>query len=523
MNGDLPKQPKPGQGITEDSNAAGNSSKNLKIKIVWVVFFVSFLVALTLLIFFVNHSSTSPMQTVKNGDGNIQDDSPVVAISRGEWDGINTQYWASKYYFNDKDGKIYYWLDAYKDGTAKEVVGADPSSFSIIFSNVNKDSVVSYAKDRSGIYCDNHLQKNIDLQSFILLSKGVHSYGRDKNTVYIDCKSDSRFDPTTFEVISFGYTRDKNGVYSNDVHLTVNSERGLTIIGKYFFNKNSNDLFSLTDQRNVGKTSYSFSGESNGRISLSKVNFQISDDVAINMSPYKESLFMIFESSSTPETSIVSFPSPIQQKSAITIYRNKAFFTYPNGNSGSIGIFDFSTNKSENIDILSSPLVDNFEKSLKITDYFVDDSNLYILLGTNGCGEYLAKCKTDLYQYDLEKDVLQKIYDGLSSYVIIGLNKSKDTIGLRSTFGDAGLWSKHFELIDLKTRTKTEKSFGGMESNDASEQKENAQQYQQSSALEDLYTSSWARGKNMNIKDGFVMIPEKVQEDSGEIRFIFAN
>lgn len=108
--------------------------------------------------------------------------------------------------YNENSGKNVHWIE-----------GIDNESFQILDHK-------NFGADKNSVYYMGRKINQANPNSFIILSKGYYGYAKDDQHVFLDTEVIMHADPTSFSVLEFPYSKDKNDVYCGTVPMFLEKE-----------------------------------------------------------------------------------------------------------------------------------------------------------------------------------------------------------------------------------------------------------------------------------------------------------
>ncbi len=95
------------------------------------------------------------------------------------------------------------------------IQGIDNESFKVCKPNNN------FGTDRNSAYFQGRKINHAISDGFVPLTDNAYGYAKDKKRVFLDTEVILKADPTTFEILEFPYSRDKNDVYNGTIPMNL--------------------------------------------------------------------------------------------------------------------------------------------------------------------------------------------------------------------------------------------------------------------------------------------------------------
>ena len=324
----------------------------------------------------------------------------------------NDQFWAAMYRQDPITGNIYYVVNKAKQELV-EMKGVDVASFTV--RTTGDGDKYAFATDINGVYCNEKIQPNIDLNSFYFVNN-FSSYVKDAKNVYYSCDPIEGADPTTLmEVgIQTPYAKDARNVYFKGEKLPGADPKTFTLIEAI------NHTYAM-DATHVYKAA---------RLAGQR-NFLLGQGLTGKL--MKKYALVLFENQN--ETHVVdSFKVNLHEGSEeLVVHRGKIYFT---NLQGQVVYFDSVNSSFGTVNLGSLALLDSRQRPA-ILNYFIHNEDLYMLYGDN-CNEYLNRCIARLIRHDMRTNQQETILENQNARDIIGFDEIKGELYITWSDGDAG-------------------------------------------------------------------------------------
>jgi len=338
------------------------------------------------------------------------------------------QFWAAMYRQDPVTKKIYFISDREKE-ELQEMKDVDVATFRV--RTTGDWDKYSFATDINGVYCNESIQPNIDLNSFSFVNN-FSSYVKDAKNVYYSCDPIEGADPATLvEVgIQTPYAKDARYVYYKGERLPEADPKTFTLIG-HGTDKYSMDAMRVYKEAAlVGQRNHTLNRTSTGKLT------QIYGTI-------------IFEGQNSAHTVDAFKINRSEGSEWFMVHRGKIYFT---NIQGDLVYYDPAISSYGTVNLGSLPMLDS-RKLPAIVSYFFQGDDIYMLYGEN-CNEYLNRCSVRLIKHNTKTKQQDTIAEKLDARNITGFDETNGHLFISKTEGDGGCVWISTEKIDVATKTK---------------------------------------------------------------------